>query len=149
MGWDSKPAATNRFLMRCPIKNTGRWTLMTTAKLVCSFIHPFSIMLGRGVWHVWAHGNCFFFSSSKSHLNAFFFLQQRCSYYSIYYLYWSSYYFSSWIGWFIQSIVTLSVPKVTSFICLCCATDCTKAIHFTVKENRENPHISHKLSWLW
>lgn len=55
MGWDSEPAATTRLLMRCPVKNTGIWTLMTTAKCVCSFIPPFSIMLGWGEQHVWAH----------------------------------------------------------------------------------------------
>lgn len=63
MGWDSKPAATNRFLMRCPIKNTGRWTLMTTAKLVCSFMAPFSIRLGWGTWHVWPRSNWDFLPS--------------------------------------------------------------------------------------
>lgn len=62
MEWDSKPAATNRFLMRCPIKKAGRWTLMTTVQLVCSFIPPFSITLHWGDgWHVWEHSNWVFF----------------------------------------------------------------------------------------
>lgn len=54
MGWDSQPAATTRFLMRCPVKKSATWTWPAAA---AGFGPPSSATLRPGQPSVWAHDN--------------------------------------------------------------------------------------------
>lgn len=53
MGWDSQPAATTRFLMRCPVKKSAAWTWRAAAEPAAGF----GPRLRPGQPSVWAHDN--------------------------------------------------------------------------------------------
>lgn len=54
MGWNSRPAATTRYLMRCPTKKSVTWTWLAATP---GFSLPSSVTLGPGQPSVWTHDN--------------------------------------------------------------------------------------------